>query len=183
MRLGDVDHQKCDAVAIILVEFVESGNLPPKGRSGVASKHQNDGAIFKSERRELYLRTLIEPGQRKIRRDAAHLQRARTGMRPECFEREQEKRNRPGNSGHYPAKAVRRLSHHAVKSGAAEHPKCGNYAECNDDCLFNSPVSDAESCGDGFYGHGCCGHCDQIDPPGTNAGIIGRRCQRSIVGL
>jgi hypothetical protein len=41
MRLDDVDDQERNAVAVLIVELVESGNLPPEGRSGVAAEHKH----------------------------------------------------------------------------------------------------------------------------------------------
>ena len=43
VRFRDVHHQKCDLAAVLLVEFVEGGDLPPERRSGVASKDQHHG--------------------------------------------------------------------------------------------------------------------------------------------
>jgi len=41
MGLGNVNHQEGDAAAILLVEFVQGGNLPPERRSSVAAEHQH----------------------------------------------------------------------------------------------------------------------------------------------
>ena len=41
MGFANVDHEKSNPPAILLVEFVEGRNLPPERRSGVASKYQN----------------------------------------------------------------------------------------------------------------------------------------------
>src|SRR5882757_9505336 len=43
MRLSNVDHQKGDAAAVLLIKLIESGNLPPEGRSSVASENEDDG--------------------------------------------------------------------------------------------------------------------------------------------
>ena len=42
MGLKDVDGVEADLVAELLGEFVQGGNLPPKGRSRVAAKDQDD---------------------------------------------------------------------------------------------------------------------------------------------
>src|ERR1700691_1483544 len=42
MRFANVDNQERDPPAILLVELIEGGNLPPKGRSGVAPEYQNN---------------------------------------------------------------------------------------------------------------------------------------------
>src|SRR5580692_6667587 len=36
MRLKDVDHEKCDAALVLVVETIKGGNLPPEGRSSIA---------------------------------------------------------------------------------------------------------------------------------------------------
>lgn len=41
MRFGNVDNQKSNPPAILLVEFIEGRNLPPKRRSRVAAEYQN----------------------------------------------------------------------------------------------------------------------------------------------
>jgi hypothetical protein len=41
MRFGDVDHEKSNSVAILLIKFVEGRNLPPERRSGVTAEYQN----------------------------------------------------------------------------------------------------------------------------------------------
>jgi hypothetical protein len=51
MRFRDVHHQKGDATSVLLVEFVEGGNLPPEWRSGIASENQHDGFLFVQHRK------------------------------------------------------------------------------------------------------------------------------------
>jgi hypothetical protein len=43
VRFANVNHVERHLIAILLVELVESGNLPPKGRSRVAAKHEDHG--------------------------------------------------------------------------------------------------------------------------------------------
>ena len=87
VRFSDVDDQECDPVSELLVEVVEGRNLPPEGRSGIASKHQHHRAILRSQRRQLYLGRFIEFRQREIRRRISYPQCARAGLHPERFER------------------------------------------------------------------------------------------------
>jgi len=47
VRFSDVDHQECDPVSELLVKFVEGRNLPPEGRSGIASKYQHYRTILR----------------------------------------------------------------------------------------------------------------------------------------
>jgi hypothetical protein len=39
MRFRDVHDQKSDFVLVLLVELIESGDLPPEGRSGVTAEN------------------------------------------------------------------------------------------------------------------------------------------------
>jgi hypothetical protein len=45
MRLGDVNDQECDLIVVFIVELVEGRNLPPEGRSSVASENEYDGLV------------------------------------------------------------------------------------------------------------------------------------------
>ena len=45
MSFLDVDHEKRDAVFVLLIHLVERGNLPAKWRSSVAPKNQNHRAV------------------------------------------------------------------------------------------------------------------------------------------
>ncbi len=59
MRLGDVDHQKRDPVFVLIVELIESGNLPPERRSGITSEDKNY-RLLAGELPELNCCALIE---------------------------------------------------------------------------------------------------------------------------
>jgi len=63
-------------IPILLVQLVESGNLPPEGRSGVTAKNQNDWFTLRREGRQLNLPALIEFGQVEIRGGIAGMQRS-----------------------------------------------------------------------------------------------------------
>jgi hypothetical protein len=41
VRFRDVDHQKGGSTAVLFVKLVEGRNLPPEGRSGVASEYKD----------------------------------------------------------------------------------------------------------------------------------------------
>ncbi len=49
VRFSNVNHIERHPIAILLVEFIESGNLPPKGRSRVAAEHKHHG-LFAAQR-------------------------------------------------------------------------------------------------------------------------------------
>jgi hypothetical protein len=42
VRLDDVDDQERDLLVVLVIELVEGGNLPPKGRSSVAAEDKHD---------------------------------------------------------------------------------------------------------------------------------------------
>lgn len=45
MSLFNVDNEKLRLIAIFLIQLVKRGNLPAKGRSGVAPEDQHDGLL------------------------------------------------------------------------------------------------------------------------------------------
>jgi hypothetical protein len=82
VRLGDVHHEEADAVAVVVIELVESGNLPPEGRSSVAAEDERDRFPLRGERRKLYLPRLVQFGQREIGSGIAGVQCARARPQP-----------------------------------------------------------------------------------------------------
>lgn len=57
MSFLNVDEEELRLILVLLVEFVERGNLPAKGRSGIASKYQ-DHRLLASEGRKSHFRRL-----------------------------------------------------------------------------------------------------------------------------
>jgi hypothetical protein len=53
VRFGDVDDDEFDLILVLRVELVERGNLPAKGRSGVAAEDEDDGALLGGKRGKL----------------------------------------------------------------------------------------------------------------------------------
>ena len=51
VRFINVNNKESDMLAILLVKLVERGNLPAKGRSGIAAKDEHDG-LHAAKRRE-----------------------------------------------------------------------------------------------------------------------------------
>jgi hypothetical protein len=45
MSLQDIDRIKINLALVLVGQFVECGNLPPKGRSGITPKNQDDGLL------------------------------------------------------------------------------------------------------------------------------------------
>ena len=81
VRLLNVDDIKSDAVAILIVQFVERGNLPAKWRSGIAAENERHRASAVL-RRKLDGAAVVERGQFKIGSRVAGLQIARAGGHP-----------------------------------------------------------------------------------------------------
>lgn len=53
MSLLNIDEEELRLILVLLIELVERGNLPAKGRSGVAAEYQ-DNRFLSSEGRESY---------------------------------------------------------------------------------------------------------------------------------
>lgn len=54
MRLENVNHEKCDLRVVLVVELIESGNLPPKRWSSIAAEDEHN-RLIRSEGRQLHL--------------------------------------------------------------------------------------------------------------------------------
>jgi len=72
MRLGNVDDQECYPAAVLLVELIEGGSLPPEWRSSVAAEHQHDGLLL-IQCRKLHRTGVVEALKREIRGGIANL--------------------------------------------------------------------------------------------------------------
>jgi len=59
VRFQNVHDQKRDLAAILIIELVEGGNLPPEGRSGVTSENEHY-RLSGSQRRQLDAVRLVE---------------------------------------------------------------------------------------------------------------------------
>ena len=88
MCLGNVDDKKRGLISVLLVKFVEGGNLPPERRSSVASENEDYRLMLRGQGCELYLRAFIELGQRKVGSAITELQCAGASVRPQRFEGE-----------------------------------------------------------------------------------------------
>src|SRR6266478_7421172 len=85
MGFQNVDNQERHAVAILFVESVESGNLPPERRSGVTAEYEHH-RLVRGERRELHAGGFIELEQGEVGSRLARMQFAGALVRPERFE-------------------------------------------------------------------------------------------------
>src|SRR5205807_8209017 len=95
MGFQNVDDEKSDPAAVLLVKLVESGNLPAERRSSVAAKYKNQRLLGR-ERREPDGFTLVQLQQREIRGNIAGVQLAGAGAGPHGFKR----KHQEGGIGH-----------------------------------------------------------------------------------
>ena len=126
MRFGDVDDQEGDLVPIFVVELVEGRNLPPEGRSSVASENQDDG-LPRIQGRELNFVALVELGENEVGGDIPLMKRPSPGACPHGFEGQHEVRWR-GHAGHDAAEALWRLPHRPP-----DEPDESDVSDCHDD--------------------------------------------------
>ena len=49
MRFRDVDDEETNFVLVLIVKLVESGNLPPEGRSSVAAEDEDNGLALRCQ--------------------------------------------------------------------------------------------------------------------------------------
>ena len=85
MGFDDVDNEECYSVAVLVVELVKGGNLPPEWRSSVAAEDEHHG-LFRCERRELDRGGLVELIEGEVRGGITGLQMSGARMRPHRFE-------------------------------------------------------------------------------------------------
>jgi hypothetical protein len=131
MRFRDVHHQKINLVSVLLVELIESGNLPPEWRSGVTAKNENDWLACGAQVRKLNGGGLIKFGEREVRRGVPNVKIAGAGMGPQSLKRECQKSDWTRQLRHKARESLRRLSHDVIKRTAGDKPrKSGNYDDC-----------------------------------------------------
>src|SRR4029453_12941645 len=73
MRFADVDDVERRAVAVLPVDLVEDGNLPPERRSSVAAEDE-DHRFLTSERREADAAALVRRAQVEVRGGVADVE-------------------------------------------------------------------------------------------------------------
>jgi hypothetical protein len=124
MRFGDVNNQEGDAIAILLVQFVEGRSLPPEWRSGVTSEHQyNRLALVQHGKLNPF--AFIQLKQREIWGRISDVQAAGASVHPRGFKRKNQKRNGARHFGHHSPKGLWRLAHgpkdESSKSQISDH--------------------------------------------------------------
>ena len=109
MSLLDVDNVEGDCVFVLLIQFVERGNLPAKRRSGITSKDEHNRSI-RAEAGELHAGRLVVGSQVKVWSQVANSQFASAGDVPKGLEWQDDHRNHR-EFGHHRRKAHRWLLH------------------------------------------------------------------------
>ena len=122
MRFRDIHHQERNLVSVLVVELVESGNLPPEGRSCVAAKDEHYRLPLRGQGGELHRSALVELHQREVRGTIANLEGAGASLRPQGFEWKEEKWDGPRQFSHEARECFWRLAHDLVERGAAKQP-------------------------------------------------------------
>jgi len=116
---GDIDDVEVNLGFVLQIKLIERGNLPAKGRSGIAPEDQDDGALT-SEFRKADRASVVETRESEIRGLIAWVQSPGAGRFPEGFEGEQDERDR-AEMGHEARDVVRGLAH-----------RVGDQAECGE---------------------------------------------------
>jgi len=114
VRLADVNDVERRAIFVLLVEFVEGGNLPPEGRSGVAAEDEDD-RLLAAHGRQLKMALVIGAFEREIRSGVANSERPFARVHPEWLQRKHEERD-VREVAHCAREKVRPLAHGEVKS-------------------------------------------------------------------
>src|ERR1700678_2719091 len=75
MCLQDINRVKINIALVVLGQFVQGGTRPPKRRSSIAAKDENDGLIY-PQRSQSYRHSGIECLDGEVGRFSAYLERA-----------------------------------------------------------------------------------------------------------
>jgi hypothetical protein len=129
MCLGDIDDEEGGLFSVLLVEFVEGGNLPPERRSSVTAEDKHDRLMLRGQGRELNGCALIELGQRKVGSLVTNLQSAGAGVRPQSFKRKDEEGDGSRHPHHETRKNLGRTQHDAIKEATENQPQKGKNAD------------------------------------------------------
>jgi len=92
VRLADVNDIERRVILVLLVEFVEGGNLPPERRSSVAAEDEYDGLLAAQEG-QLKMALVVGALEREIGRGVANAECAFARAHPERPQRKHEERD------------------------------------------------------------------------------------------
>jgi hypothetical protein len=113
VRLADVNDIERRVILVLLVEFVEGGNLPPERRSSVAAEDEYDGLLAAQEG-QLKMALVVGALEREIGRGVANAECAFARAHPERPQRKHEERD-VREVAHGAREEIRPLAHGEVK--------------------------------------------------------------------
>jgi hypothetical protein len=137
----NVDDEEGDAVAVLLVELVERGNLPAKRRSSIAAEDEDDG-LLAAEGGEGYGFGMVEKREGEVGGFVANLEMAGAGLLPHGLKREEDERDR-ADAHHEAGEFFGRLAHGVEEEGECEAVDddewdCHAYGELFPECQDGS---------------------------------------------
>jgi hypothetical protein len=113
MSLIDVNNEERDSVFVLLIQLVERGNLPAKGRSGVTAEDENN-RLLAAKGRQADRAGMVQSWKSKIGSRAAYWQMACPCALPHGLERKQQEGYGP-HVHHHARKRLRRLMHRIIE--------------------------------------------------------------------
>ncbi len=112
MSFQDIHSVKRDSTPILIIEFVQGGNLPPEWRSSVAAEDEYY-RLFLPQGRKLHFALVIQCRQPEVGRLITRVKNAAASARPKSLERD-DKVCRHWHFRHYPTEGLRWLPHRPI---------------------------------------------------------------------
>lgn len=134
MRLQYIHSIKIYRALILLEQLVQSGNLPPKGRSRVTAEDQND-RLARPQGRQLHGSFSTHRLQGKVRGVIADAQISLSRLCPHCLEGEEEVCGH-GHFRHHMSEDFRRLMHGPVNISYKNDPRGYQKCQCDHQPTF-----------------------------------------------
>jgi hypothetical protein len=122
MRFGDVNHKERYSVFVLVVDFRERGNLPAKGRSGIASEDKHH-RLPASEGRKRHGVLTVEYRKREIGRGITGVNTTGPGLSPHGFEGEKEEWSSSAQRLHHAREGFRLLIHRPEEKSGSDRVK------------------------------------------------------------
>lgn len=122
MRFGDVNHEERHAIFVLLVDFRERGNLPAKGRSGIASEDKRHG-LPSSEGRKRNSIFLVQYWEGKVGSGIASVNSTGSGLSPHRLEGKKEEWSGSAQRLHDAREGFRFLIHCPEEKSARDRIK------------------------------------------------------------
>ena len=130
MGFEDVDHQEGDLAVVVVIQLVQSGNLPPKRWSSIAAEHEHNG-LLRVEARELDAGAFVELEEIEIGSGIAETEFAGARVGPCGLKGEEEKGSGAWHVRHDAGEFLGRLLHGPTDQageGEVEHEQSNDGA-------------------------------------------------------